>query len=417
MYAVVKNSWALFLGMFLLMLGNGVQATLLGIRGAIEGFDAGTMSLVMSGYFVGFLGGSRLAPQLIQRVGHVRVFAALGSLISACFILYAAAVHPISWFAMRVITGFCFSGVYVVAESWLNDAATNENRGKTMSVYLIVQMIGIVSAQAVVNLADPSGYLLFVIISVVVSLAFAPILLSANPSPTFHTTKPMSLRRLFQVSPLGCVGIFLLGGIFAGIFGMAAVFGTEKGLSISDISLFISAIYIGGMVMQYPIGLVSDVIDRRILITGITGFGAVAMFIGVSATGSFPALLVLAFLVGGAANPLYSLLIAYTNDALEHDDMAAASGGLIFINGLGATAGPFLLGWMMNNFGPDSFFIYLGCLLAMVSLYGTYRMTQRSAPGVDAQTAYAALSMTASQVAVEMSQEIDLESDDEQTDA
>ena len=193
MTIVIKNSWALLLGMFLLMLGNGVQGTLLGIRGALEGFTPGAMSLIMSGYFVGFLGGSQMAPYMIRRVGHVRVFAALASMISAALILYAALPNEYAWFALRVIVGFCFSGVYVVAESWLNDAATNETRGQALSAYLIVQMMGIVAAQWLLNFADVGGFILFIIISVAVSVSFAPILLSVSPAPVFQTTKPMSL--------------------------------------------------------------------------------------------------------------------------------------------------------------------------------------------------------------------------------
>ncbi|MEO0911758.1 MAG: MFS transporter, partial [Pseudomonadota bacterium] len=169
MLYILRNSWALLLGVLLLMIGNGLQGTVLGLRGAIEGFSAATMSYVMSAYFVGFLLGSRLTPHLIRRVGHVRVFAALGSLISAAFILYAAFPHPIMWAAMRLLVGLCFSGVYVVAESWLNDSASNETRGQSLSLYLIVQMLGIISAQGVVNFADAGGYMLFVIMSVLVS--------------------------------------------------------------------------------------------------------------------------------------------------------------------------------------------------------------------------------------------------------
>lgn len=212
MFYVFTGSWALLLGMLLLMVGNGVQGTLLGIRGAIEGFSTFQMSIVMSAYFLGFLFGSRAAPELIRRVGHVRVFAALGSLISAVLVLYAAIPDWIVWALLRVLIGFCFSGVYVTAESWLNNASTNENRGQTLSLYMIVQMVGIISAQALINFADPAGFLLFVIPSVLVSLAFAPILLSVSPAPTFGTTKSMSIRQLYDVSPLGVVGIFLMGG-------------------------------------------------------------------------------------------------------------------------------------------------------------------------------------------------------------
>ena len=192
MVTVLKNSWALLFGILLLMLGNGLHGTLLGVRGGLEGFSANAMAWVMTGYFIGFLGGSRLAPWLIRRVGHVRVFAALASLISACLVLYAAYPNPVFWLLLRIVVGFCFSGVYVVAESWLNDSATNETRGQTISAYIIVQMVGLVGAQMILNLADPRGYALFILISVLVSVAITPILLSINPAPVFQTTKPVT---------------------------------------------------------------------------------------------------------------------------------------------------------------------------------------------------------------------------------
>lgn len=409
MLTVARNSWALLLGMLLLMLGNGLQGTLLGIRGSAEGFSTTWMSIIMAGYFVGFLGGSKLAPEMIRRVGHVRVFAALASFISAVLVLYAAAPHPIAWTLMRVAIGFCFSGVYVVAESWLNDSSTNENRGQTMSLYLIVQMIGIVSAQGLLNVADPGGYNLFIISSVLVSISFAPILLSVSPAPVFQATKPMTLRRLLEVSPLGFVGIFLLGAIFSALFGMSAVFGAQINLNIREISIFVAFIYIGGMLCQYPIGWFSDRMDRRILIMGLNLLGAAVMFSGIFWNGSFVWLLVLAFIVGGVSNPLYSLYIAYVNDFLEIEDMAAASGGLIFANGIGAISGPVVLGWMMGQWGPYSFFAYLGVVMAIMTAYAAYRMTQRAAPSVEDTSSYTAISPGSSPVAVAVAQEIAIE--------
>jgi len=409
MLAVARNSWPLLLGMLLLMLGNGLQGTLLGVRGAYEGFSTSAMSIVMSAYFVGFLGGSRLAPEMIRRVGHVRVFAALGSFISAVLILYAAAPNPVAWTIMRVAIGFCFSGVYVVAESWLNDASTNETRGQTLSLYLIVQMIGIVSAQGLLNVADPNGYTLFIISSVLVSVSFAPILLSVSPAPAFHSTKPMTLRRLFTVSPLGFVGAFLLGAVFSALFGMSSIFGAEIGLSVGKISIFVGSIYVGGMIWQYPIGWFSDRMDRRILIAGLNLLGAVVMLAGVLVDGGFLWLLVVAFILGGVSNPLYSLYIAYTNDFLEIDDMAAASGGLIFVNGIGAISGPIILGRMMDIWGPFSFFGYLGGVLGLMAIYAFYRMTQRASPAIDDLNAYTPVAPSASPVAVEVAQEVAIE--------
>jgi MFS family permease len=404
MFYVVKNSWALLLGMMLLMLGNGLQGTLLGVRGAIEGMTPQTMSWVMTGYFVGFLFGSQTAPSMIRRVGHVRVFAALGSLVSACLILYAAWTDPFFWFFLRVIVGFCFSGIYVVAESWLNDAATNETRGQTLSAYLIVQMMGIVLAQGVLNFADPSGYTLFIIISVVVSLSFAPILLSVSPAPMFQTSKAMSFRELWRVSPLGVFGLFFLGAIFSALFGMASVYGTEKGMSVGDISIFVATIYLGGMILQYPIGWLSDRMDRRLLIIAVCAIGAVFSFTA-HISDSFYWLLAVAFMIGGASNPLYSLFIAYTNDFLDHDDMASASGGLIFLSGFGAIFGPAIVGWLLGAYGADSYFWFIGTIMIIMGGYAGFRITQRAAVPVDETSAYAPVGPTATPVAMELAQE------------
>ncbi len=409
MIQVLGSSWALLLGMLLLMVGNGMQGTLLGIRGGIEGFSTIEMSVVMSAYFVGFLGGSKLAPEMIRRVGHVRVFAALGSMISAVLVLYPAFAHPAAWTLERVIIGFCFSGVYVTAESWLNNAATNENRGKALSLYMIMQMLGIVTAQAILVTGEPSGFILFVIPSVLVSIAFAPILLSISPTPSFHATKPMTLLQIWRISPLGCVGMFLLGGVFSAQFGMAAVYGTERGLSVGQISGFVSAIYIGALVLQYPIGWMSDRIDRRVLITSAAAIGALASIFALFFAETFTFLLAAGFVLGGMSNPLYALLIAYVNDYLEHEDMAAASGMLIFVNGIGAIAGPLLTGWIMGAMGPQGFWLYISILMGGLTGYALWRMTRRPAVPAHDTGSYAPVSMAASPVAVELAQDLFIE--------
>ncbi|MEM8570318.1 MAG: MFS transporter [Pseudomonadota bacterium] len=407
MIDVIRQSWPILLGLFLLLIGNGIQSTLLGIRGSIEGIDAETMALVMSAYFAGILVGSRRAPFLIRRVGHVRVFAALASMISAVFILYAASPQAWSWIIMRFIVGFCFSGVYVVTESWLNQSTTVSNRGKALSLYMIIQMVGMISAQGFLNFGDPSGYSLFILMSVLVSVSFLPILLTVTPVPTVHTTDPMTLRQLYAASPLGCVGIFLLGGVFAGLYGMAAVFGTERGLSVGEISIFVAAIYVGGLVFQVPIGAASDRVDRRFLILGITAVGAIFGLAGLPFASDFPVVLALGFLFGGVANPLYSLLIAYTNDYLDYSDMAAASGGMLFLNGLGATLGPIAIGWMMQIWGANAFLVFLCLIFTTIAIFALYRMTRRSS--IDDNTPYRPVSPTASAVALEASQEVAVE--------
>ncbi|PQO23759.1 MFS transporter [Rhodobacteraceae bacterium WD3A24] len=413
MIRVLAASWALLLGIGLIMVGNGMQATLMGVRGVQEGFSTFELSLITSAYFLGFLAGSRAAPEFIRRVGHVRVFAALGSFISAVFVLFPVLTDPWAWMGLRVIFGFCLAGVYVTSESWLNNAATNETRGTTLSAYMIVQMIGIISGQGMMNLGDPSGFLLFIIPSVLVSISFAPILLSVSPTPAFGTAKRMSLAELYSKSPLGCVGIFLLGGVFSALFGMASVYGTRAGLPVSRISIFIAAIFVGSLVLQYPIGWASDRIDRRRLILAVAAIGAMAAMAGVALGASFAVLIGVAFVVGGMANPLYSLLLAYTNDYLEIDDMAAASGGLLFLNGLGAITGPLITGWLMGAFGPPGFWMFVTVLMLALVAYSAWRMTQRAAIPVADTASYLGVAPTSSPVAVEAAREWAAEQADE----
>ena len=414
MFTVLGNTWALMLGMMLLMVGNGLQGTLIGIRGEIEGFSTIELSIVMSAYFVGFLGASQLVPELIRRVGHVRVFAALASFISAVLIAYPLLTNPIFWSLGRVVIGFCYCGVYITAESWLNNSVDNEKRGQALSLYMIVQMVGIVSAQGVLALGNPNGYSLFIIISILVSISFAPILLSISPAPAFERTKLMTLSRLFTTSPLACVGMFLLGGVFSAQFGMSAVFGAQIGLSLSQISLFVASFYIGAMIFQYPIGWVSDKMDRRLLILLISAASATGSASAYFAGGYFFALVFAAFLVGGLTNPLYSLLIAHANDFIEYEDMASAAAGLLFVNGVGAVSGPIIIGYAMNAYGPEIFFVIIALLMATLAIYAGYRMTQRAT--VSDTSSYAAVLPNSTGVAVEIAQEFafDVTNDDEE---
>ncbi len=412
MVKVFVASWALFLGMFMLMVGNGLQGTLLGVRGGVEEFSTFEMSIVMSAYFVGFLGGSRLAPEMIRRVGHVRVFAALGSTISAILILYPVLVEVWAWTLGRIIIGFCFSGVYVTAESWLNNSATNENRGQSLSLYMLAQMSGIVVAQGILSIGDVEGFVLFIVPSVLVSLAFAPILLSVQPTPAFDATKPMRLRNLIETSPLASVGMFLLGGVFAAQFGMVAVYGTAVGLTVAQISLLVSVIYIAALAAQYPIGWLSDRMDRRWLIIFVASLGGGGALLAALSGNAFVPLLVGAALVGGTSNPLYALYIAYANDFLEHEEMPAASAGFIFINGVGAIMGPILIGWVMGVFGEFAFWVVVAVLMLAMAGYGLLRTLQRpSDTAVEDQVSYTPVMASASPVAVDMAQEIYIETE------
>jgi len=401
MLQVLSGVWALLLGIVFIMLGNGMHFTLIGLRGGIEGFSATELAIVTSGYFLGFLSGARLSPRLIRRVGHVRVFAALGSFMSAGLIAFTLWADPWAWTILRVLVGFCMSGIYVTAESWLNNASGNETRGKVLSAYMIAQTLGIIGAQGLLTLGDAGTSALFVGASILVSISFAPILLSVSPAPVVEVARPMSLRDLFASSPLGTVGIFLLGSVYATQSGMGAVFGTQIGMSAAQIALFVAMLFAGALLLQYPIGWLSDRIDRRKLILGAATLGAASCAMGWLAGGGLWPLMAAAFFAGGVTTPLYALFLAYTNDFLSAEDMASASGGLVFTFGLGAIAGPLLTGWAMQETGPSGFWLVLGATFGAVALYALYRMTQRAPLPVDQTESYLGVLPTASPVAVE----------------
>lgn len=381
--------WALLFGIGLLMLGNGLQSSLLGVRASSEDFGSGVTGLVMSGYFVGFLAGSTLAPQAVARVGHVRVFAALASIASMAILVHAVFVTPVMWGLMRLITGLCYAGLYVVAESWLNDRVSNALRGRLLSVYMIVTFLGLGGGQLLLNVASPSSYDLFILISVIVSFAVVPILLSATRQPDTDQPDPLSLRRLYIISPLGTLGCFATGIVNGTIFGMGAVYARLSGLSVADVSIFMGLLIVGGALLQWPIGKLSDRIDRRKVITA-TALAAAALSavaVPVSAV-SKVGLMAIAGAIGGTALTLYSLFLAYTNDHLEPRQMVAASSGLVLVGGLGAILGPSTTGWVMGRFGPDGFLWYLSALHAGIALFALYRMTRREAPSSEEQSQY-----------------------------
>jgi MFS family permease len=401
MFKVFAGVWALLLGIVLIMLGNGMHFTLIGLRGGIEEFSSAELAIVTSGYFLGFLSGARFTPILIRRVGHVRVFAALGSFMSAALISFPLLTEPWAWTLLRILIGFCMSGIYVAAESWLNNASTNETRGSVLSAYMIAQTLGIIGAQGLLTLGDAGTSVLFIGASILVSISFAPILLSVTPAPVVEVARPMSLRELFRGSPLGTIGIFLLGSIYATQSGMGAVFGTQIGMTASQIALFVAMLFAGALLLQYPIGWLSDQMDRRRLIFGAAALGMTSCVIGWLTGGGLWPLMAAAFFAGGVTTPLYALLLAHTNDYLDADDMPAASGGLVFTFGLGAISGPLVTGWAMEGLGPFAFWLVLGTTFAAIALYALYRMTQRAVIPTDETQSYLSVLPTTSPVAVE----------------
>ena len=321
--------------------------------------------------------------------------------MSAGLIAFPLIAEPVAWTLLRVLIGFCMSGIYVTAESWLNDAATNETRGKVLSAYMIAQTLGIIGAQGLLTAGDAATAVLFIGASILVSISFAPILLSVSHVPAAETTRPMRLQELFASSPLGTVGIFLLGGVHAIQSGMGAVFGTLVNLDASQVAMFVAMLFAGALLFQYPIGWLSDRVDRRKLIFGAALLGAVSCSLGWFVGRDLWSLMGIAFFADGVTTPLYALFLAYTNDFLSAEDMPAASGGLVLTFGVGAIIGPLAAGWSMQKFGPSSFWLVLSVIFAGIALFALYRMTRRSAVPVDETESYISVLPTASPVAVE----------------
>ncbi len=405
--------WALLVGMGLLLLGNGLQGSLLGVRAAEESFGSTVTGLVMSGYFIGFLIGSQIAPRTIRRVGHLRVFAAVASLASIAILVQSLLVTPLVWGLMRVLTGYCLASAYIVTESWLNDRVTNEHRGGLLSVYMIVSYFGMGGGQLLLNTGDPAAHELFILVSVLISFAAIPILFSITPQPVQEAPERLGARALYRISPLGIFGAFSTGILQGAVFGMGAVYGRTAGLSVGQISVFMFVLIAGPALLQWPIGKLSDRMDRRRVIAGLAAFGALASLVAILVTGTWPRLLVfLAAAIGVGPMLLYSLCIAYTNDRLRAEQMVAASSTLILIFGFGATLGPSAAGLLMDAFGPTGFLVLLAGAQAGIVAFGLHRMRISRTRPVEAQSPWsmnpartAALSPALAEVAAEATDE------------
>jgi len=346
--------WALFIGIAMITLGNGLQGTLLGVRASMEGFPTTITGLVMSCYYAGFLLGSIYAPRFVVKVGHIRVFAAFASMASAAVLIHSLFPEPLIWGMARLVAGTSFAGMFVVAESWLNGQSTNEIRGKILSIYMTIQYGGFIGGQFLLNLASPEGYSLFILISVLLSLSLVPILITAIPVPVFEEPEHVGLADLWKISPLGVFTGINVGIAHGAIWGMGAVFAQSIGRTVTEISIFMATFVLGGFLFQWPMGILSDRIDRKRVIAGAS-WGAV--IIAVFCIFSTFDLSILIFIFGGVSLPLYSLSLAYTNDHLSPDQMIAASSTMILIYGLGALLGPALASVMMSVLGTWGFFL------------------------------------------------------------
>ena len=375
----LTTTWPLLLGMAILMLGAGLQGTLLGLRATIEGFPTPVTGLVMSCYYVGYLLGTLIAPRLLRRIGHVRVFAAFAALASVAALVHASWVHPLPWGAMRLVSGLCFAGIYVVAESWLNHRATRTNRGRLLAVYMLVLYVGLGAAQFLLVLASPQTAAPFMMVSALISLAMVPIVASAQQTPEPAVPHPVSYRDLYRNSPLGVVAVAVSGMISSIIFSMGPVYARLNGSGTRGVAAFMAVSILAAVLTQYPVGRLSDRMDRRTVIASVCTLATLAAG-GIAALGPLPrpVFLLLAALFSGSALTLYSLAVSHVNDKLEPAQMVAASSALLLMNGMAAAAGPALTGSLIAAFGPRAYFATLATLTGALAVFDLWRKSRRA---------------------------------------
>jgi len=375
---VIAATWPLLLGMGVLMLGAGLQSTLLGLRATLEGFPTLVTGLVMSCYYVGYVLGTKIAPPLLGRLGHIRVFATLAAIASVAILIQGCFVDPVTWGSMRLVSGLCFAGIYVVAESWLNDRATRANRGRLFAVYMLVLYVGLGAAQFLLILANPRTPAPFMLVSVLISLAMVPIVVSAQQVPEHALPRKVRLRDLYRNSPLGIVAVSVSGLISAIIFSMGPVYARQSGMETTGVATYMAGSILAAVVTQYPVGRLSDRIDRRTVIAGVCTLSMLAA----GSIVAFPEMpravfLTLAALFSGFALTLYSLSVSHVNDKLEPAEMVAASSALLLLNGTSAALGPVLAGSLMTAFGPGAYFATLATLSGVLAVYDLWRKSRR----------------------------------------
>lgn len=394
--------WALFVGIGLLMIGNGLQASVVGIRTQSEGFSTAVAGLIMACYFVGFLAGGRAATVALATVGHIRVFAALASMASTATIVHALVVHPLSWALMRFVTGVCMAGLYIVVESWINDLATNATRGRLLALYMVVTMGSMGFGQLLLNVASPDGFDLFVIASVLVSLSLVPITLSATSTPPLNNSRGMPVIELARIIPTGLTVSFLVGLAHGTLMALGALYATSVGLRPSEVAIFVGAPMVGGVAFQLPIGWLSDRLPRRGVMVFVAALAATAGVLAMAAPPASVAAYLWMFVLGGMSYPLYSLGIAYTNDWLEPEQILGASAALVMAVGVGAVIGPLAATGLMVLFGPSQFFVVVAAVHLAVVGYLLYRIATNEAPPTDEQTPYAPFPARASATSAQL---------------
>jgi MFS family permease len=382
-WPIVTTLLALLLGFGLMQMGNTLQGTLLSVRGGIEGFSPAQIGAVGAGFWVGVVIGSLRAGRLVQSVGHIRAFLALGAIASTAPLLHLLVIDPTVWVAARALTGFCFAGLFIVVESWLNSAATDQTRGQILSVYAMTGLLAGIVGQLLLPATDPAGFRPFCIIAIIIAFALVPIALTRAVAPTHEGGGArISLRRLYQQSPFGLVAAPLCGVTTSAFFTLGPVLAQRGGLDTAGVAVFMASGTLGGFLMAWPVGWLSDRLDRRRVIIGAAITAAAALFAIMALLPEEPSRWMVYLCVaifGGTIVPTYSVVMAHVNDTVGEDEFVAASGGLLIMQGVGAVAGPLLAGLAMSASAHGLSYTLIATQILMAA-FGVYRSTRRPAP-------------------------------------
>ena len=378
----IRSVFSLLLSYGLLLLANGFFGTLLGVRSRIEGFSTAVVGLIMAAYFLGLLHGALRAATVVSTVGHIRAFAAFASVMSVTALVHVIVVEPIVWCILRFASGFCMAGMIIVTESWLNARCTKRTRGQVMALYMVTNYFFAGCGQFLLTAADPARFQLFSIASIIFSLALVPVLLTRSTAPNPPNRDPSSLRELWRTSPLGLLGAFCSGMVNASFFSLAPVFALGLGLSIGSTSAFMASVIFGGLLLQYPVGHLSDRIDRRTVLTMVALATSAACIGIVVVSGWRPSWIYLAgILYGGLSFTVYSLCAAHANDFAPPEKLVQTASGLLTAYGFGAFIGPIVAASVMHVLGPRGLFIMSACVSAFLGAFAIFRMRRRVAPG------------------------------------
>ena len=370
----------LFFALAFLMVGNGLVGSLVGIRADLEGVPPIVAGVVMSAYYGGFLVGSLTIPRWIANVGHIQVFAGLAALFAATALAYSLFVSPVSWGFLRFVAGLCMSGMYVTVESWLNSRATNESRGRLLSLYMVVVTLGLGVGGLLLGAADPMESTLFVVSGILISLAVVPLALIKIPAPDGIEPIKVSVEALARTAPLGVVAVGLAGAAGGAVFALGAFYATNIGMDPGRVGAFMAVALAGSLATQYPIGYLSDRFPRRRVIL-VVAVAAVA----VATAGTFvdtgsPWLFIVMAAYGGFAFPMYSLAVSQINDLLPANHLVAAAGGIIFVYGIGSIAGPLATSVLMAAIGPIGFLWSLAAFFVPIAVYAVVRIVRKARP-------------------------------------